>query len=94
MATHAPLYKLVKPGLLRTLMERTGTGAAVSVRELSALTGVPRSTIGALLTGAQQAVQDTAAHAIVEGLGVDLLILFAPVGRSVTLTAVPETESA
>lgn len=94
VSTHAPLYKLVRPELLRTLMERTGTGASVSVRELAALAGVPRSTIGALLTGVQQAVQEAAAHAIVEALGVDLLVLFAPVGRSVTLTAVPETASA
>lgn len=94
VTTHAPQHKLLNPGLLRTLMKRTGSGASVSVRELAALAGVPRSTIGALLTSVQQTVQEPAAHAIADALGVDLLILFAPVGRSVTLTAVPETESA
>ena len=94
VTTHAPLFKLVKPELLRTLMERTGTGASVSVRELAALADVPRSTIGALLTGVQQAVQEAAAHSLADALGVDLLVLFAPVGRSVTLTAIPNSESA
>ncbi|MFE4679176.1 helix-turn-helix domain-containing protein [Streptomyces sp. NPDC056723] len=94
MTTHAPLYKLLRPELLRTLMERTGTGAAVSVRELAAQAGVPRSTIGALLTGAQRAVQENAAHSIAAVLGVDVLVLFAPVGRSVTLTAVPDKDTA
>ncbi|WP_030928394.1 helix-turn-helix domain-containing protein [Streptomyces sp. NRRL B-24720] len=93
MATHAPLYKLVSPDLLRTLMLRTGTGAAVSVRELATLADVPRSTIGNLLTGAQQAVQEQTAHAIAEAIGVDVLVLFAPVGRSVPLAAVPDQHS-
>ena len=94
MATHAPLFKLVRPTVLRTLMERTGTGASVSVRELATITGVPRSTIGALLTGAQQAVQEPWAHAIAEAIGEDLLVLFAPVGRSITLAAVPDADTA
>jgi hypothetical protein len=94
VATHAPLYKLLDPQLLRTLMKRTGTGASVSVRELAALADVPRSSIGALLTGTQQAVQEAAAHSIADALGVDLLILFAPVGRCVTLAGIPESESA
>lgn len=90
MATHAPLYKIVRPDLLRTLMERTGTGASVTVRELAEQADIPRSTVGNLLTGAQQAVQEQTAHAIARAIGVDTLILFAPVGRSVELAAVPD----
>ncbi len=94
MATHAPLYKLIDPDLLRTLMKRTGSGSAVSVRELATLTNIPRSTIGALLTGVQQSVPEASAHAIAEAIGVDVLILFTPIGRSVTLTAVPDADTA
>ncbi len=90
MATHAPQYKIVKPGLLRELMGRTGTGARVTVRELAQQSGTSRSTIGNLLTGAQQSVQEQTAHAIARAIGVDTLILFAPVGRSVELAAVPD----
>lgn len=95
MATHAPLYKLIDPDLLRTLMRRTGTGASVSVRELSALTRIPRSTIGALLTSVQQSVPEAAAHAIADAIGVDTLVLFTPIGRSAaTLAAVPNANTA
>ncbi|MFJ3590099.1 helix-turn-helix domain-containing protein [Streptomyces sp. NPDC090231] len=94
MATHASLYKLIDPDLLRTLMKRTGSGAPVSVRELATLAHIPRSTIGALLTGAQQSVPEASAHAIVEAIGVDVLILFTPIGRSVTLAAVPDAATA
>lgn len=80
------MFKLVAPDLLRTLMLRTGTGGAVSVRTLSAETGVPRSTINALLTGRQQAVPVDKAQAISTRIGVDVLVLFAPVGRAVQLT--------
>ena len=94
VATHASLYKLIDPELLRTLMKRTGSGASVSVRELATLTSIPRSTIGALLTGVQQSVPEASAHAIAEAIGVDVLILFTPVGRSVTLAAVPNVDTA
>ncbi|MES9587780.1 helix-turn-helix transcriptional regulator [Streptomyces sp. NPDC094045] len=94
MATHAPLYKIVRSDLLRILMERTGTGASVTVRELAEQAGIPRSTVGNLLTGAQRSVQEQTAHAIARAIGVDTLILFAPVGRSVELAAVPDVPDA
>lgn len=80
------MFKLQDPDLLRRLMRRTGTGGAVSVRVLATDTGVPRSTINALLTGKQQAVPVDKAHAISTRIGVDVLVLFAPVGRAVQLT--------
>lgn len=94
VATHAPLYKLIDSDLLRTLMKRTGSGASVSVRDLATLTAIARSTIGALLTGVQQSVPEGAAHAIADAIGVDVLILFTPVGRSTTLAAVPDADTA
>lgn len=77
-----PLYQIVNPSLLATLMQRTGTGAAVSVRELAAKAGVPRGTIGNLLSGVQQSVFEPAAHQIASAIGVDVLILFTPTGRA------------
>ncbi|MFJ9027598.1 XRE family transcriptional regulator [Streptomyces sp. NPDC102274] len=87
---HDPLmYKLVRPRLFADLMQRTGDGSAVSVRELAARSGVARTTIGNLLTGKQDVIPDHKAAAIVRELGVDILVIFAPVGRSVrTRTAV------
>ncbi|MFI8853624.1 helix-turn-helix domain-containing protein [Streptomyces sp. NPDC053499] len=89
VSTNAPMYKLLDSDLLRRLMERTGTGASMSIRGLSAASGVPRSTIHNLLTGAQQSIPSDTAHALARAIGVDLLILFAPVGRSVPIEAVP-----
>ncbi len=82
---HTPLYKIVSSDLLRVLMQRTGSGARMSVRELAAAAGVPRGTIGNLLTGEQQAVSASSAHAIAAAIGVDVLVLFIPVGRSVDI---------
>lgn len=77
--THAvPLYRLVSPDLFRTLMKRTWTGAPVSIRILAGLTGVPRSTIGNLLTGDQKSVSAEAAHAIAYVLGVEAMVLWQP----------------
>lgn len=82
------MYKLaVDPDLLRSLMKRTGTGGAVSVRALADATGVPRSTISALLTGTQEALPADKANAISTRIGVDVLVLFTPIGRSVRLTS-------
>ncbi|NNJ04194.1 XRE family transcriptional regulator [Streptomyces sp. PKU-MA01144] len=81
--THpVPLYRLVSADLLRTLMRRTGTGASVSVRELAALAGIPHGTIGNLLTGEQEAVLASSAHSIAAAIGVDVLVLWIPEGRS------------
>ncbi|MFE0036783.1 helix-turn-helix domain-containing protein [Streptomyces sp. NPDC059015] len=78
------MHRLVSAQLLRALMQRTGTGADVTVRELEGLTGVPRSTIGALLTGTQKSVPKPAAEQIAKAIGVDLLILWIPDERAAT----------
>jgi transcriptional regulator with XRE-family HTH domain len=77
-----PMYWLVSGDLLRTLMERTGTGASISIRELADKIGVPKSTIGALLTGDQLSVPADIAYDIAAAIGVDVLILWSPVGRA------------
>ncbi|GGY29918.1 hypothetical protein GCM10010363_08020 [Streptomyces omiyaensis] len=77
-----PLYKLLDRSLLARLMERTGTGASLSIRGLASEVGVAHGTIGNLLTGEQEFVVEPTAHAICGVIGVDLLILFAPEGRA------------
>ncbi|WP_432247670.1 helix-turn-helix domain-containing protein [Streptomyces sanyensis] len=76
-------YKLVNIGLLELLMKRTGRGDAVSIRQLAERAGVPRGTIGNLLTGEQEGVMPDAAERIAAAIGVDLLVLFIPVQRAV-----------
>jgi lambda repressor-like predicted transcriptional regulator len=81
--THAvPLYRLVSADLLRTLMRRTGTGDAVSIRQLAYRARVPRGTIGNLLTRQQETVPATTAHAIASSIGVDVLVLWMPYERA------------
>ncbi|WP_079170989.1 MULTISPECIES: hypothetical protein [unclassified Streptomyces] len=82
MALALPLYRLVSADLLRTLMQRTGTGAPVSVRGLATKARVPHGTIGNLLTGEQSAVSAATAHAIAQAIGVDVLILWQPDERA------------
>ncbi|MFD4738670.1 helix-turn-helix domain-containing protein [Streptomyces virginiae] len=77
-----PLFRLVSRDLLATLMKRTGTGAAMSVRELASEAEIPRSTVGNLLTGDQESVAYPTACAIAASIGVDVLILFTPTGRA------------
>jgi transcriptional regulator with XRE-family HTH domain len=81
------LYKLVSADLLRTLMQRTGTGAAVSVRKLADKAGVPHGTIGNLLTGDQESVIEPTARRIAGVIGVDVLVLFIPMERAEAATA-------
>lgn len=81
-------YRLVKPALLRELMARTGTGCSVSTRELAAAVGVPHGTIDNLLRGIVRTQPARVAHDMARYIGVDLLILWAPTGRSVP----PESE--
>ena len=88
MTSGTPMYGLVSPDLLRTLMERTGTGAKLSIRELAEKASVPKSKVGALLTGAQATVPAEDAYAIARAIGVDTLILWYPVGRA-SISAVP-----
>lgn len=81
--THEPMYRLLDRDLLRRLMQRTGDGAGVSVRDLATAVGIPHGTVGNLLTGTQQSVPSAVAHAIARRIGVDVLVLFAPTGRAV-----------
>ena len=48
----ATLYAVVSGDRLKLLMERTGTGDAVTSRELAEAAGVAHGTIGALMSGA------------------------------------------
>ncbi|MCX4827126.1 helix-turn-helix transcriptional regulator [Streptomyces sp. NBC_01016] len=78
-----PRYELVRPDLLRLLMERTWTGADVSGRELAAAIGVPRATVNALLTGTTRSAPETVARAICREIGIELLCLWAPKSRTI-----------
>ncbi|GAQ52125.1 helix-turn-helix domain-containing protein [Streptomyces acidiscabies] len=78
MTTPAPMYKLVNRDLLRRLMDRTGSGSPVSIRDLAAAVGVPHGTIGNLLSGYQESVPADIAHRIAAQIGVAVLILWAP----------------
>ncbi|MEU2340116.1 helix-turn-helix transcriptional regulator [Streptomyces sp. NPDC013172] len=76
------MYAVDSPDRLKLLMERTGTGQAVTSRELATLAGVAHGTIGALMAGTQRAVPEQKARAIATALGVDLLVLWVPLERS------------
>lgn len=65
-------------------MKRTGLGDEVDVRELAARAGISRGVVGDLVSGARVRVTYASAAAICAALGVDMPILFAPVGRSLT----------
>ena len=83
-----PLQQLLDRELLLRLMKRTGQGDAVDVRKLARRAGIARGTVGDLVSGARSRVTYESAAAICSAIGVDLEILFAGVGRS--LTFVPE----
>lgn len=83
MSRNPPLYRLIRPGLLRQLMTRTGDGAPVTVRELAAVAGVSHGTVGNLIQGDQLIQPQPVALAIAHRVGVDLLVLWAPCGRTV-----------
>ncbi|KAA6221764.1 XRE family transcriptional regulator [Streptomyces albofaciens JCM 4342] len=91
MTSRDPLYRLLDSDLLRRLMQRTGSGQRITVRELAMRSGCARGTVGNLLSGVQGCVPGPVAHALSAAIGVDVLVLFAPVGRSVP---VPATENA
>lgn len=78
----APKYRLVNADLLRTLMQRTGTGEAVTGRRLAREAGIAHGVVGMLLTGARDTVSATVAQAIAQRIGVDLLVLFVPSERA------------
>lgn len=89
-----PLYRLVDRELLRKLMERTSTGASVSIRQLGDAAGVPHQTIGNLLSGAQKSVPMDVAHAICDRIGCGVLMLFAPPRHAETASALVGAVSA
>ncbi|MFI9200219.1 hypothetical protein [Streptomyces sp. NPDC053048] len=76
------LYLLPERDLLIRLMQRTGTGQRVTVRELAERAEIAVGTVGNLVSGAQNCVTPATAHAVSQAIGVDLPILFIPVGRS------------
>lgn len=89
-----PRYELVRPELLRALMERTATGASISGRELAAAVGVPHGTINALLTGTTQSQPERIARGICAEIGIDLLCLWAPRRRSARAGRTPSAQLA
>ena len=81
---------LVSAGLLCQLMERTGDGRSVSVRELADAVGCHPSKIGHLRTGERETASEDEAKAIAKRLGVDLLVLWIHTGRANPAPAEPE----
>ena len=76
------MYAVASGDRLKTLMERTGTGEAITSRELAEAAGVAHGTIGALMSGSQRSVPEPKAKAIVAALGVELLVLFVEMERA------------
>lgn len=90
MSPSEPVYRLLNRDLLKTIMGRTGSGQSITIRELATQVGCSSTTVGALVSGSKQCVVASTAHAIARVIGVDVLILFTPAGRSVP---VPRSES-
>lgn len=76
------MQRLMQREALTVLMGRTGDGTPVTIRQLAEAAGCSKSTINALQTGVQLSVPDDVAKGITQRLGVDLLVLFAPEGRT------------
>lgn len=93
MRTQSNPMVLVSPDLLVKLMERTGDGTSVSVRELADAVGCHPSKIGHLRRGERETATEAEARAIARRLGVDLLVLWIPTGRT-TPAPSPESELA
>ncbi|WP_367140399.1 MULTISPECIES: hypothetical protein [Streptomyces] len=89
VAARDDLYLLDDRDLLMRLMQRTGSGQRVTVRELAQRAAVAVGTVGDLASGARSCVTYPTARAISRAIGVDLPILFVQVGRAVPL---PEGE--
>lgn len=73
---------LVSADLLVQLMQRTGDGREVSVRDLADAAGCHPSKIGHLRTGERETATHDEALAIAKRLGVDLLVLWEHTGRA------------
>lgn len=78
---------LVSCDRLVMLMERTGDGREISVRELAEAAGCHPSKIDALRNGRRKKSLYTEAMAIAKRLGVDLLVLWEHTGRTVEAPA-------
>ncbi|MFG2225339.1 XRE family transcriptional regulator [Streptomyces sp. NPDC048644] len=85
--SRTPQYQLLDADLLRRLMQRTGTGQRVTIRELAAHAGCAVGTVGNLLSGKQQCVTSGTAHSVAQAIGVDTLVLFAPTGRATPVSS-------
>ncbi len=80
---------LVSSDRLVMLMERTGDGRDVSVRELAEAAGCHHSKIGHLRSGERSTATYEEALAIAKRLGVDLLVLWEHTGRANPAPAEP-----
>lgn len=76
------MYAVASSDRLKLLMERTGTGEAITSRELAERAGVAHGTIGNLMSGAQRIVPEEKAKTIAKALGVELLVLWIPMERA------------
>lgn len=59
-------------------MENPGRGKPYSIRTLADASGVGRNTVAKLASGEQDSADVNDAHALVEALGVGILVLFMP----------------
>lgn len=82
--------QLVSPDLLVLLMERTGDGRSVSVRDLAEAAGCHPSKIDALRNGRRKTSIHDEALAIAKRLGVDFLVLWEHTGRANPAPAEPD----
>ncbi len=92
----APMCRVYDRQLLAKVMERSGTGARLTARDLASLTSLPLGTVGALLSGEQRFLPREKAERIAQVIGVDLLILFVPcerAGRSFVDATAPASEA-
>lgn len=80
---------LVSPDRLVMLMERTGDGREVSIRDLAEAAGCHPSKIGHLRSGERATATYEEALAIAKRLGVDLLVLWEHTGRANPAPAEP-----
>lgn len=85
-----PLQQLLDRDLLLRLMKRTGQGDSVDVRKLASRAGLARGTVGDLVSGARSRVTYETAAAVCAAIGVDMDILFATVGRSLSFVSQPQ----
>jgi hypothetical protein len=87
-STLTPRFRLRSHALLRTLMEHTGDGSSTSTRDLADCADVAHSFIGKLTSGEQTTATAEVASAVAARIGVDLLVLWAPVERTDSSRAV------